>query len=124
MPARTPEEALRLIEKGIKAGNLDVLLTLYEPGACIAPKPGQLASGAAGIRQVLESFIAAEGELRLEVKRILQAGEIALVISEWSKTGTRSDGRPINIIRRSADVLRRQPNGTWRFVIDNPWGTD
>jgi uncharacterized glyoxalase superfamily metalloenzyme YdcJ len=23
----------------------------------------------------------------------------------------------------NADVLRRQTDGTWRFVIDNPWGT-
>ena len=25
---------------------------------------------------------------------------------------------------RNADVLRRQACGTWRFVIDNPWGND
>jgi ketosteroid isomerase-like protein len=24
----------------------------------------------------------------------------------------------------NADVLRRQEDGSWRFVIDNPWGTD
>jgi hypothetical protein len=24
----------------------------------------------------------------------------------------------------NADVLRRQSDGAWRFVIDNPWGTD
>jgi ketosteroid isomerase-like protein len=26
--------------------------------------------------------------------------------------------------RSMPDVLRRQGDGTWRFVIDNPWGTD
>jgi ketosteroid isomerase-like protein len=25
---------------------------------------------------------------------------------------------------KSADVLRHQADGTWRFVIDNPWGTE
>jgi ketosteroid isomerase-like protein len=34
------------------------------------------------------------------------------------------DGAPMQMEARSADVLRRQPDGTWRFVIDNPWGTD
>jgi ketosteroid isomerase-like protein len=23
----------------------------------------------------------------------------------------------------SADVLRRDPDGAWRIVIDNPWGS-
>jgi len=30
----------------------------------------------------------------------------------------------VDIVGKSADVLRQQPDGTWRFVIDNPWGTD
>ena len=25
---------------------------------------------------------------------------------------------------KSADVLRQQSDGTWRFIIDIPWGTD
>jgi hypothetical protein len=24
---------------------------------------------------------------------------------------------------RSGDVMRRQEDGTWRFLLDNPWGT-
>ena len=31
---------------------------------------------------------------------------------------------PVSLASRSADVLRRQADGSWRFVIDNPWGTD
>lgn len=34
------------------------------------------------------------------------------------------DGNPVNMAAKSADVLRHQADGTWRFVIDNPWGTD
>jgi ketosteroid isomerase-like protein len=30
----------------------------------------------------------------------------------------------VHLEARNADVLRRQIDGTWRFVIDNPWGTD
>jgi ketosteroid isomerase-like protein len=29
----------------------------------------------------------------------------------------------VRLASRNADVLRRQRDGTWRFVIDNPWGT-
>jgi ketosteroid isomerase-like protein len=46
------------------------------------------------------------------------------VIGVWSFDGTGPDGEPVRLAARNADVLRRQTDGTWRFVIDNPWGTD
>ena len=48
----------------------------------------------------------------------------ALVITEWSFSGTGPDGNPVNMVSKSADVLRHPDDGTWRFVIDNPWGTE
>jgi ketosteroid isomerase-like protein len=45
------------------------------------------------------------------------------VVGVWSFTGTGTDGQPVTLSAQNADVLRRQPDGTWRFVIDNPWGT-
>jgi ketosteroid isomerase-like protein len=38
--------------------------------------------------------------------------------------GTEPDGKPINLTGRGTVVLRRQPNGIWLMVIENPWGTD
>ncbi len=56
----------------------------------------------------------------LRVTRVLEADDLALVVGTWTFEGTGPDGEPV---RLSADVLRRQADGTWRFVIDNPWGT-
>ena len=120
----TPEEVLNSVTEGINAGDLESLMTLYEPLACFASQPGQLTKSPDGIRESLRSFIDMNGKLDLKVKRVLGASDLALVTTEWSFGGTGSNGKRVDMTARSADVLRQQPDGTWRFVIDNPWGTD
>lgn len=123
----TPEEVLNSVVEGINTGNLDSLMMLYETDACFASQPGQLAKSPETIRQSLRGFTEMKnGKFDLEVKRVLQTSDLALVISEWSFTGTGLDGKLVNIAaKKSTEVLRRQQaDGTWRFVIDNPWGTD
>jgi len=120
----TPEEVLNSVTEGINAGDLDSLMTLYEPLACFASQPGQLAKSPDGIRESLRGFIDMNGKLDLKVKRVLRASDLALVTTEWSFSGTGSNGKRVDMTAKSADVLRQQPEGTWRFVIDNPWGTD
>jgi uncharacterized protein (TIGR02246 family) len=122
----TPEEVLNSVVEGINAGDLDSLMMLYETDACFASQPGQLAKSPETIHQSLRGFTDMKnGKLDLKVKRVLQTSDLALVTSEWSFSGTGPDGKPVNIAAKSADVLRRQQeDGSWRFVIDNPWGTD
>ena len=120
----TPEDVLKSVVEGINAGDLESLMTLYEPLACFASQPGELAKSPSGIRESLRDFIDLNGKLDLKVKRVIKASDLALVTSKWSFSGTRSDGKHVDITSKSADVLRKQPDGSWRFVIDNPWGTD
>ena len=123
MSRDTPENVLQAVIDGINGGNLDALATLYEPEAAFASEPGRLAPGHAGIRESLAGFIAMKGTLDLKVTRVLQASDLALVVGVWSFVGTGSDGGPVKLSGHNADVLRRQADGSWRFVIDNPWGT-
>jgi len=120
----TPEQVLASIVNGINSGDLDSLMHLYESGAAFATEPGSLAHGLGGVREALGGFISMNGTLALEVTRVLEVDDLAFVAGVWSFDGTAPDGDPVRLEARNADVLRRQTDGTWRFVIDNPWGTD
>jgi uncharacterized protein (TIGR02246 family) len=124
MSTATPEQVLDAIVDAINTRNRDAVLPLYESEAAFATEPGSLAHGAGGVREALNGFISMKGKLDLEVTRVLEVDDLALVVGVWSFDGTGPEGEPIRLEARNADVLRRQADGTWRFVIDNPWGVD
>ena len=124
MSTTTPEQVLESIVTGINSGDLDSLMPLYESDAAFVPQPGTLAHGPSGVSEALTDFISMNGKLDLEVTRVLEVDDLALVVGVWSFNGTGPDGEPVRLEAKNADVLRRQTDGTWRFVIDNPWGTD
>ena len=124
MSTATPQQVLQSIVSGINSGDLDSLMPLYESDAAFATQPGDLAPGTPGIRAALDGFISMNGTLDLEVTRVLEVDDLALVVGVWSFNGTGPDGAPVQLAAKNADVLRRQTDGSWRFVIDNPWGTD
>jgi ketosteroid isomerase-like protein len=120
----TPEDVFDLQVKEFNNGNISFLMTLYENGACFASKPGQIEKDPKNIRQSLQSFIDMRSKLEAKVKRVLQANDLTLLITEWSINGTKPDGKSINLTGRGTVILRRQADGNWLMVIENPWGTD
>ena len=120
----TPKDLLDSQVKEFNRGNIDFLMTLYEMDACFASKPGQAVNDLDSIRRTLQDFIHMGVKLEAIVRRVIQASDLALLITEWSINGNEPDGKPINLVGRGTVVLRRQPNGTWLMVIENPWGTD
>lgn len=123
MANRTPEEILQSIVDGINAGNIESLMTLYEPESCFAFQPGEIVRGEQGVRQSLQAFIDMKGNLELKVTRVIMTGNLALVISKWTFNGIGTNGSPAKLTGTASDVLRQQSDGTWRMIIDNPWGT-
>jgi uncharacterized protein (TIGR02246 family) len=123
MPARKPEECDLLIAEYINAGNLDAAVDLYEPNATLLAGPGSTATGQAAIREVLKGMLAGKPRITMKVPIVLVNGELALLVSDYTLAMTGADGKPTTITARGTEVVRRQPDGTWRFVIDNPTGT-
>jgi uncharacterized protein (TIGR02246 family) len=122
MPTHSPEDTIRRFPALLADGDLDALVDLYEQDATFTPRPGEAVSGREAIREALRPFLALEPRMTGEIKRVLLAGETALVANRWTLTGTRPDGSPVELAGVSADVLRRRADGSWGIAIDDPWG--
>jgi len=110
-----------VFEQAFNTGDIAQMLALYEPDAVLVPQPGQVVHGLAAIREALEGFFALKLPIRLERKRVLVMGEIALVASSWKLSGTGPDGSAVDLGGNTTEVIRRQADGTWRYVIDAPF---
>jgi uncharacterized protein (TIGR02246 family) len=124
MPAHRPEECDLLIADSINAGDLEGAVALYESDARFVAGPDNVVEGSDGIREVMRSMLAGKPRLTIEVPKVVQSGDLALLCSRWSSTTTGPDGKETTDTGNGREVVRRQADGTWRFVIDFPNGGD
>ena len=122
MNANTPSEIYDLFAEYFNAGTIDLLLTLYTDDAVLVPAAGQGARGKDAIREALNGFLALKGEFQLGHPTVIESGDTALIMVKWTLNGTSPQGGPVEISGQTSDVARRQPEGNWLLVIDNPFG--
>jgi uncharacterized protein (TIGR02246 family) len=121
MTARAPADVDRLFAEAISGGDIEAALACYEAEASLVPQPGQVVRGTAALREAVAGLVALKGPLEINVVEVVEAGEIALLRSRWTLQGTGEDGQPVELAGAGAEVVRRQADGSWRFVIDHPF---
>jgi uncharacterized protein (TIGR02246 family) len=119
-----PLEVVTQLVKAMNTCELDSALRLFEPGASFVVKPGVVVNGTSGIRQALAGFMALKPTLTIEAQQIVETGDVAQYCARWTIRGTDHAGNSVYLSSRSSSILRRQLDGTWLFLVDNPWGTD
>jgi ketosteroid isomerase-like protein len=107
--AARPEDLSRLFVERANAGDVEGLVALYEPDAVVAFPPGEETVGSQAIRQAYQRLLADRPRFTAgDQQPVLRHGDLAL-------TSTRLVGGGATV-----EVARRQPDGTWRWVIDQP----
>lgn len=122
MPAQNPQDVPRLIIEALNAQDLEAALSLYEDDAIFVPEPGVVATGREEIREALAGFLALKPTGTIKTKTTDLTGDIALLHSPWTQVGTDEDGTEVSFSGITAEVVRQQQDGTWKYVIDDPWG--
>lgn len=105
--ARDPQDLERFLIERQWAGDIDGMVALFAPEAVIDTSEGASIRGHAAIRALFAGF-AAEGRKFAKGKQ-----SPAVINDDLALTSTHLPDGSI-----TAEVARRQPDGTWLWVID------
>jgi ketosteroid isomerase-like protein len=122
MTAKTPQDVHRLFAERFRSGDLDGMMELYDPEAIFLTQEGEIVAGADAIRELLSGFLQLADTFALEHEHAFQSDGVALLRDAWTLKGRDPDGNPVEMADRTAGIARRQPDGGWGIVVDNPWG--
>jgi uncharacterized protein (TIGR02246 family) len=119
----SPAQLMTVFAQRAARGDADGLLALYEPDAVFEPERGVTRRGPAEIASALEELAGIRPQIRYDGEPdVVVVGDVALVSSSWRMEVRLPDGTIHREGGLSADVLRRQADGTWRVLIDQPRG--
>ena len=107
--AAQPEDLGRLVFERLDSGDVEGLAELYEPTAVLALPDGDTAVGREAIREAYAQLLA-EGVTFTpgRSRPVLRSHDLALtstLLQDGSVT---------------AEIARRQPDGTWLWAVDQP----
>jgi ketosteroid isomerase-like protein len=95
-------------------------MTLHEPDARMVRYDGSVAVGPDTIRSLWADLVALGGRIRVVTRYAFESGDIALLSNTWT---LELEGNAV-ATGATTEVARRPDDGSWRYVIDNPFGAN
>ena len=123
--ASTPEQCNRMLLAALEAGDIEASLAVYENDAILFKKSGELLKGREAIRQNNAFLIDLKPKFTIEFIKTTLSGDGTIATNQMkaSMAGSKADGRPVNGEIHTLEVLRKQADGSWKFIIDDPFGS-
>ncbi len=106
-PAKEPNDLEKFYLERTNAGDVEGLVALYEQNAIVAYGNGEVAIGLNQIREFFVKRLANRPQLDPSIQAsALCSGHLALTSSRLSNGDI------------TAEIARRQPDGSWLWVVD------
>ena len=120
MLPRDPEDWPSVFAQHLNAGDLEKVMSLYEPDAQFVAPSGETLVGRDRIGEVIAGLIQSNTKFHSRVLRVTRMDDLALLYTDFDGTTVDRSGKAIELTSRAIEVLRRQPDGTWKLIIGDP----
>jgi ketosteroid isomerase-like protein len=119
MFARSPEEAVHMLDQAFNDRDVERILSFYEDAAVVVMEPGKAVRGKEELRSFFERAVNAGSAATQLRTHVTEADGVALFLSRWKLRDRNGDASRTFV---ATTVFRRQPDGSWRALIDNSVG--
>lgn len=117
LPKRA-EDAHAALAAAFNTGNVDTVMKMYDVNGIIVPEPGKAVSGKQRFEEAIKSILSIKGTMEIKTVYCLQTGDLAVGRSEWNI----KDGNEVKVSAKGIEVMKQQPDGSWKIVIDHAFG--
>ena len=118
--ATQPEDLSRFFLERANAGDVEGVVALYESDAVLVGPGRQVITGKQALRQVYTQLFAGKPTFAGETQAAIHNGDLALTSTQFTTSSVGPDGNLMTMKTATTEVARRQPDGTWLWVIDQP----
>ena len=121
--SKTPEGIVDSLLAHLNSLDVEVMLNFYDDEGMLIDAAGNPQVGREAIGAELKKYFSLGLQMSIVQRHMFVAGDIAELILDWSYIGNAPDGTPVNMVATANDIARRGADGYWRYLIDNPFGT-
>ncbi len=121
--ARSPEQIVPSLLAHFNSMDVDVMCGFYEPDAILVSANGEPQRGIQAIRAELLKYYSVQLPMVIIARHVFVADTIASLVLDWNIVGKTPSGDDFHMVATSNDIARRGSDGYWRYIIDNPFGT-
>lgn len=120
MSVQDPAQLHHAFENAINAHDVDAVLALYDPNGIAVQLDGSECTGEGPMRAMVEGLVAGIVSIKGTDRKLFVADDVALSSGTWIAEIRLPDGTLVTQEGTTAEVARRQADGSWKFVIDDP----
>lgn len=123
-PPTSPENMNESFAHAYNSGDVNNINALFEQGARVVRYNGDIVTGMENIHREHVNLLQFGGRMTSINKYCVEIDGVALLRADWKIETRNANGEEMTIEGASAEIVRKQPDGTWLYIVDNPFGAN